>query len=117
MVIFSGFTRTNAHCLIMLCENTYNLVNKKFSTLNDSTYCYCTGFRVLAIGSYYPRSCIWTRAAQAQVPAATNYDVYASQRKIQDSPSPKCNGASPPPCRSWIHPAKVSDFVTFRAYI
>ena len=38
-------------------QNTYNLVNQKFSKLNDSTYCYCTGFRVLMIGSYYPHWC------------------------------------------------------------
>lgn len=38
-------------------QNTNNLVNQKFSKLNDSTYCYCTGFRVLVIGSYFPHWC------------------------------------------------------------
>lgn len=38
-------------------QNTYNLVNQKFSKLNDPTYCYCTSFRVLVIGSYYPHWC------------------------------------------------------------
>jgi hypothetical protein len=35
----------------------------------------------------------WVRAARTRAPSATNYDVYASHRKILKSPGPKCNGA------------------------
>jgi hypothetical protein len=35
----------------------------------------------------------WVRAARTRAPSATNYDVYASRRKILKSPGPKCNGA------------------------
>jgi hypothetical protein len=45
----------------------------------------------------------WVRAARTRAPSATNYDVYASRRKILQSPGPKCNGAgSSRPSTFWI---------------
>jgi len=42
-------------------------------------------------------------AARTRAPAATNYDVYASRRKILESPGPKCNEASSSrPSAFWI---------------
>jgi hypothetical protein len=42
-------------------------------------------------------------AARTRAPAATNYDVYASRRKILESPGPKCNGADfSRPSTFWI---------------
>jgi hypothetical protein len=42
-------------------------------------------------------------AARTRAPTATNSDVYASRRKILQSPGPKCNGAgSSRPSALWI---------------
>jgi hypothetical protein len=55
----------------------------------------CQGFSILVLN--------WVRAARTRAPAATNYDVYASRRKILESPGPKCNGAgSSRPSTFWI---------------
>jgi hypothetical protein len=39
MFTFCTYTGGTLNCGVWI-ENTYNLVNKKFSTLDDSTYCY-----------------------------------------------------------------------------